>query len=139
MNLIPQQTRPALRTLRFHSVAFRATRFEEFPSGGERIRILLKWIRFCARFRRNFLNRRGGDDAAPHDRGLEVGAAYHANRRRQLGALRARGGAPRRDVDYDAGHGGIGATVSQQAESFADTLSFALWQTGDPDFQPSKK
>lgn len=42
-------------------------------------------------------------------------------------------------VDYDAGHGGIGATVSQQAESFADTLSFALWQTGDPDFQPSKK
>lgn len=42
-------------------------------------------------------------------------------------------------VDYDAGHGGIGATVSQQAESFADTLSFALWQTGDPNFQPRKK
>jgi prolyl oligopeptidase len=42
-------------------------------------------------------------------------------------------------VDYDAGHAGIGATVSQQAESFADILSFALWQTGDPAFQPIKK
>ena len=42
-------------------------------------------------------------------------------------------------VDYDAGHEDIGATVSQQAESFADTLSFTLWQTGDPDFQPIKK
>ncbi|HYL61642.1 MAG TPA: prolyl oligopeptidase family serine peptidase [Candidatus Methylomirabilis sp.] len=39
-------------------------------------------------------------------------------------------------VDYDAGHAGIGATVSQQAESFADMISFALWQTGDPAFQP---
>ena len=42
-------------------------------------------------------------------------------------------------VDYDAGHGNIGATVSQQAESFADMISFALWQTGDPAFQPIKK
>lgn len=41
-------------------------------------------------------------------------------------------------VDYDAGHGGIGATVIQQAESFADMLSFALLQTGDPAFQPNK-
>jgi len=42
-------------------------------------------------------------------------------------------------VDYDAGHGGIGATENQQAESFADMISFALWQTGDPDFQPKQK
>jgi len=42
-------------------------------------------------------------------------------------------------VDYDTGHAGIGATVSQQAENFADMLSFALWQTGDPAFQPIKK
>ena len=41
-------------------------------------------------------------------------------------------------VDYDAGHAGIEATRSQQAETYADTLSFALWQTGDPAFQPKK-
>lgn len=39
-------------------------------------------------------------------------------------------------VDFDSGHGGIGATKSQIAETFADIISFALWQTGDPDFQP---
>lgn len=42
-------------------------------------------------------------------------------------------------VDYDSGHAGIGATTSQLAESFADIVSFALWQTGDPDFQPGRK
>lgn len=42
-------------------------------------------------------------------------------------------------VDYDAGHAGIGATESQQAERLADMIRFALWQTGDPDFQPSDK
>ncbi|MDQ2929808.1 MAG: prolyl oligopeptidase family serine peptidase [Gemmatimonadota bacterium] len=38
-------------------------------------------------------------------------------------------------VDYDAGHG-LGATMQQSELDFADRLSFALWQTGDPDFQP---
>ena len=42
-------------------------------------------------------------------------------------------------VDYEAGHGFMGATRSQLAEAFADIVSFALWQTGDTDFQPSKK
>ncbi|HET9405855.1 MAG TPA: prolyl oligopeptidase family serine peptidase [Candidatus Sulfotelmatobacter sp.] len=41
-------------------------------------------------------------------------------------------------VDYDSGHGGVGATRSQVAETFADIISFALWQTGDPDFQPRR-
>ena len=41
-------------------------------------------------------------------------------------------------VDYDSGHAGIEATTSHLAESFADIISFALWQTGDPDFQPIK-
>lgn len=36
--------------------------------------------------------------------------------------------------DYDAGHG-IGDTKSKRFESFANVLSFALWQTGNPDFQ----
>jgi prolyl oligopeptidase len=37
-------------------------------------------------------------------------------------------------VDYEAGHG-IGNTKTKQFESLADLLSFALWQTGHPDFQ----
>ena len=37
-------------------------------------------------------------------------------------------------VDYTAGHG-IGNTKSKQFESLADVYSFALWQTGNPDFQ----
>jgi prolyl oligopeptidase len=37
-------------------------------------------------------------------------------------------------VDYDAGHG-IGNTKTKVFESLADVLSFALWQTGHPDFQ----
>ncbi|MGH7627377.1 MAG: prolyl oligopeptidase family serine peptidase [Gemmatimonadaceae bacterium] len=40
-------------------------------------------------------------------------------------------------VDYDAGHGGIDATIRQGVASFADTFSFALWQSGDPAFQPT--
>ena len=39
-------------------------------------------------------------------------------------------------VDYDAGHGGIDATMRQAVAAIADTFSFALWQSGDPAFQP---
>ncbi|MDQ2932402.1 MAG: prolyl oligopeptidase family serine peptidase [Gemmatimonadota bacterium] len=39
-------------------------------------------------------------------------------------------------VDYDAGHTGLDATRAQQNRNVADMFSFALWQTGDPEFQP---
>jgi prolyl oligopeptidase len=39
-------------------------------------------------------------------------------------------------IDYDAGHG-MGSTKSQLAELTADEWSFALWQFGDPEFQPA--
>ncbi len=38
-------------------------------------------------------------------------------------------------IDYDAGHG-IGSSLSQYAAKVADEWSFALWQMGDPAFQP---
>jgi prolyl oligopeptidase len=38
-------------------------------------------------------------------------------------------------VDYDAGHG-IGSTAGQYEMLTADAWSFALWQMGDPEFQP---
>lgn len=38
-------------------------------------------------------------------------------------------------VDFDAGHGGIGATKTQHIALLADQFSFLLWQLGDPDFQ----
>lgn len=38
-------------------------------------------------------------------------------------------------TDYKAGHG-IGDTKTKQFESLADMLSFGLWQTGQPEFQP---
>jgi prolyl oligopeptidase len=38
-------------------------------------------------------------------------------------------------VDYDAGHG-IGSSIDQALTNFADVFSFALWQTGHPEFQP---
>jgi prolyl oligopeptidase len=38
-------------------------------------------------------------------------------------------------VDYDAGHGGIGATRTQHTALLTDQFSFLLWQLGDPDFQ----
>jgi len=41
-------------------------------------------------------------------------------------------------VDYDAGHGGIGATRSQHTALLTDQFSFLLWQLGDPDFQGPK-
>ncbi|HEX4583374.1 MAG TPA: prolyl oligopeptidase family serine peptidase [Burkholderiaceae bacterium] len=41
-------------------------------------------------------------------------------------------------VDYDAGHG-IGSTRSQRETLQADLWSFALWQMGDPQFQPAAK
>jgi prolyl oligopeptidase len=42
-------------------------------------------------------------------------------------------------VDYDAGHGGIGATRSQHTALLTDQFSFLLWQLGDPDFQSAGK
>jgi prolyl oligopeptidase len=39
-------------------------------------------------------------------------------------------------VDYAGGHSGAGAGMEQQLELVADEASFALWQLGDPDFQP---
>jgi prolyl oligopeptidase len=39
-------------------------------------------------------------------------------------------------VDYDAGHTGFDATRQQEESNTADMIAFALWQTGDPDFQP---
>jgi prolyl oligopeptidase len=38
-------------------------------------------------------------------------------------------------VDYDAGHG-MGSMARQYETEIADLWSFALWQTGDPQFQP---
>jgi prolyl oligopeptidase len=39
-------------------------------------------------------------------------------------------------IDYDAGHG-IGSSMSQRESELADLWSFALWQMGDPAFQPA--
>lgn len=39
------------------------------------------------------------------------------------------------DVDYDAGHG-IGSQRGQIRQLFTDQMAFALWQFGDPQFQP---
>jgi len=41
-------------------------------------------------------------------------------------------------VDYDAGHGGIDATRRQRDLETTDMFAFALWQTGDPAFQPGR-
>jgi len=41
-------------------------------------------------------------------------------------------------VDYDAGHG-IGSSNEQYEQQLADMWSFALWQMGDPAFQPAAK
>jgi len=38
-------------------------------------------------------------------------------------------------TDFQSGHG-IGDTKTKQFETLADVLSFALWQTGHPEFQP---
>ena len=38
-------------------------------------------------------------------------------------------------IDYDAGHG-MGSNRSQREQELADTWAFALWQMGDPGFQP---
>jgi prolyl oligopeptidase len=38
-------------------------------------------------------------------------------------------------VDYDAGHGGIGATRTQHTALLTDQFSFLLWQLGNADFQ----
>jgi prolyl oligopeptidase len=37
-------------------------------------------------------------------------------------------------VDYDGGHGGIGATKTQRDNLIADQWSFLMWQFGDPEF-----
>lgn len=39
-------------------------------------------------------------------------------------------------VDYDTGHADMYATRQQIEQNKADRLSFVLWQTGDPAFQP---
>jgi len=39
------------------------------------------------------------------------------------------------DVDYDAGHG-VGSQREQTRKLWADEMAFALWQFGDPEFQP---
>lgn len=39
-------------------------------------------------------------------------------------------------VDYDAGHTGFDATRDQEDRNGADMIAFALWQMGDPEFQP---
>ena len=39
-------------------------------------------------------------------------------------------------IDYDAGHG-IGSSRLAVREQLADLWSFALWQMGDPAFQPA--
>ena len=40
-------------------------------------------------------------------------------------------------IDYDAGHG-MGSSAAQRESQQADLWSFALWQMGDPAFQPPK-
>lgn len=42
-------------------------------------------------------------------------------------------------VDYDGGHGGIGATKSQRDQLLADQMSFLLWQFGDREFHPAQR
>jgi len=39
------------------------------------------------------------------------------------------------DVDYDAGHG-VGSQREQTRKLWADEMAFAMWQFGDPEFQP---
>ncbi|HEY8977314.1 MAG TPA: prolyl oligopeptidase family serine peptidase [Burkholderiaceae bacterium] len=39
-------------------------------------------------------------------------------------------------IDYDAGHG-LGSSSAQRENQIADLWSFALWQMGDPAFQPA--
>jgi len=41
-------------------------------------------------------------------------------------------------VDYDAGHG-LGSSNAQRENQIADLWSFALWQMGDPAFQPAPR
>jgi prolyl oligopeptidase len=41
-------------------------------------------------------------------------------------------------IDYDAGHTGMDATRAQSDRNTADMLAVALWQTGDPNFQPQQ-
>jgi prolyl oligopeptidase len=41
-------------------------------------------------------------------------------------------------VDYDAGHTGFDVTRRQKDREIADMIAFALWQTGDPAFQPKR-
>ncbi|AXT62177.1 prolyl oligopeptidase [Aquimarina sp. AD10] len=39
-------------------------------------------------------------------------------------------------VDFESGHGGMNNGALKVYEQFANTLSFAFWQTGHPDYQP---
>jgi hypothetical protein len=50
-----------------------------------------------------------------------------------------RGVAAGPQVDYDAGHGGMGGLTTRQTDALrADELGFELRQTGDPVFQPKR-
>jgi prolyl oligopeptidase len=40
-------------------------------------------------------------------------------------------------ADFDAGHG-LGSSRTQREEQIADEWTFLLWQSGDPEFRPSK-
>lgn len=40
-------------------------------------------------------------------------------------------------IDYDAGHG-MGSSLTQRANEWADEWAFALWQMGEPNFQPHR-
>jgi len=42
-------------------------------------------------------------------------------------------------VDYDGGHGGIGAIRSQHTALVTGQYSFLLWQLGDAEFQPAAR
>jgi len=42
-------------------------------------------------------------------------------------------------VDYQGGHGGIGATREQHHQLIADQWSFLLWQFGEQGFQPAER
>jgi hypothetical protein len=40
-------------------------------------------------------------------------------------------------VEYEGGHGTIGAGASQANAEYADDFAFLLWQLGAPKFQPT--
>ncbi|WP_016991302.1 hypothetical protein [Flavobacterium sp. ACAM 123] len=41
-------------------------------------------------------------------------------------------------TEFDGGHGG-GVALTKALNNFSNMFSFFYWQSGDPDFKPSKK